>query len=468
MTSALAHPALRDAEHKPFWLDRPGPRQPVNDPLTGSGHCDLAVVGGGYTGRWTALLAKERDPSLDVVVLEARELGWAASGRNGGFCSSTLTHGTANGVQRFGEETHVLEKLGQQNLDEIGETVHRYGMDCDWDRAGELLVATQPHQVAELTEAAELAERYGAVVKTLDAEAVREQVHSPTYLGALEEPEGTAMVDPAKLVRGLRDACLSLGVRIHENSPVTAMSSRGAGMEVRTPAGALRAGRVALATNVFPSLLRRLRWYLIPVYDYALVTEPLSAAQLESVGWQRRQGVSETANQFHYYRLTPDNRILWGGYDAIYHYGSRMEPALEQRAKTTTQLARNFFGTFPQLDGLRFTHHWGGVIDTCTRFSPFFGSTHRGKVAYAAGYTGLGVGASRFAARVMLGQLYGCDPDIAALSMVRRRPLPFPPEPLRYAGVQLTRLSMARADRSEGRRNLWLKVMDKLGLGFGS
>lgn len=463
-----AHPALRDAEHTPFWLDHSDPQDPVGDPLAGSGSCDLAVVGGGYTGLWTALLAKERDPDLDVVLLEARELGWAASGRNGGFCSSTLTHGTANGVRRFGEEAHLLERLGQQNLDAIGETVRRYGMDCDWHRPGELLVATQPHQVEELSEAAELATRYGAVVKTLDAEAVREQVDSPTYLGALEEPEGTALVDPAKLVRGLRDACLSLGVRIHENSPVTELSSEGPGMRVRTPAGSLRAGRVALATNAFPPLLRRLRWYLIPVYDYALVTEPLSDAQLESIGWQHRQGVSDTAHQFHYYRLTPDNRILWGGYDAIYHYGNRMGPDLEERAKTTTTLAHHFFQTFPQLEGLRFTHFWGGVIDTCTRFSPFFGGTHRGRVAYAAGYTGLGVGASRFAARVMLGRLHGRDHEIGSLSMVRRRPLPFPPEPLRYAGVQLTRMSLARADRSQGRRNLWLRLTDRIGLGFGS
>jgi glycine/D-amino acid oxidase-like deaminating enzyme len=224
---------------------------------------------------------------------------------------------------------------------------------------------------------------------------------------------------------------------------------------------------VVLATNAFPPLLRRLRRTTVPVYDYVLMSEPLSDERLASVGWAGREGIGDAANLFHYYRLTRDNRILWGGYDAVYHYGSRIDPRLEQR-DTHELLAQHFFATFPQLEGLRFTHRWAGVIDTCTRFTAFYGTACAGRVGYALGYTGLGVAATRFAADVLLDLLEGRDTDRTRLRMVRERPLPFPPEPVRYAGVQLTRRSMIRADANGGRRNLWLRGLDRLGLGFDS
>jgi len=237
---------------------------------------------------------------------------------------------------------------------------------------------------------------------------------------------------------------------------------------VRTRHGVLRARRVALGTNAFPPLVRRLRPYIVPVYDYVLVTEPLSPAQLAAVGWQNRQGVGDAANQFHYYRLTSDNRILWGGYDAIYHFGGDVRRAYDQRPATFAKLAGHFFSTFPQLEGIGFSHRWGGAIDTCSRFCAFFGTAHAGRLAYAAGYTGLGVGASRFAAQVLLDKLHGEDSERARLALVNSKPLPFPPEPLRSGVIQATRASIARADRNEGRRDLWLRTLDRLGLGFDS
>ncbi|RQX55474.1 FAD-dependent oxidoreductase, partial [Micromonospora chalcea] len=230
----------------------------------------------------------------------------------------------------------------------------------------------------------------------------------------------------------------------------------------------VRARQVVLATNAFPPLLRRLRSWIVPVYDYALMTEPLTAAQRDAIGWRHRQGLADTGNQFHYYRLTADNRILFGGYDAIYHYGNRVAPALEQREATFTTLASHFFTTFPQLADVRFSHRWGGVIDTCTRFCAFFGTAYSGRLAYAAGFTGLGVGATRFGARVTLDLLSGTDTPLTRLDLVRRKPLPFPPEPVRSVGINLTRWSLARADARDGRRNLWLRTLDRLGLGFDS
>ncbi len=449
--------ALADAEPKVFWLDDRTAPHP-SPALLGPTVADLAVVGGGYTGLWTALRAKERYPELDVVLLEADTCGSAASGRNGGFCDASLTHGYANGLDRWPDELPTLERLGRENLDAIGDTIAQLGIDCDWQRTGELTVATAPHHVDELAE--EAAARGDVMV--LDQDAVRAEVNSPTYLGGLFDPARTALVEPARLAWGLRRACLALGVRIHEHAEVTHLH----GSLLMTATGSVRADRIALATNAFPSLLRRLRLYTVPVYDLVLVTEPLSSSQLKDIGWRHRQGVGDASNLFHYYRLTRDDRILWGGYLPLYHFGSRIDPAFEQRQSIHKLLAQHFFTTFPQLEGLHFTHRWGGVIDTSTRFCAFFGTAHGGKTAYALGYTGLGVGATRFGADVMLDLLYDEDTERTRLRMVRERPLPFPPEPLRAAGIHLTRWSMAQADTHAGHRNLWLRTLDRLGLGF--
>ncbi|GGQ87880.1 NAD(P)/FAD-dependent oxidoreductase [Kitasatospora griseola] len=459
--------ALRDAQPVPFWLDSPD-RPEAEPALVGQTRCDLLVVGGGYSGLWTALIAKERDPSLDVLLIEAREAGWAASGRNGGFCEASLTHGLANGHQRWPGELAVLERLGQANLDAMQETVRRHGIDCDWRRSGSLSIATEPHQVDELREFAELAARYGSHLDVLDQDAVRAEVDSPTFLGGLWDRDGVAMLDPARLAWGLKRACLDLGVRIHEHTPATALAETPGGVAVRTPYGRIAARRTALATNAFPSLLRRHRPYTVPVYDYALMTEPLTDAQLASVGWQNRQGWADSANHFHYVRLSADNRILFGGYDVVHQYRGRVSAERDQRPETFATLARHFFRTFPQLAGLRFTHAWGGAIDTCTRFSAFFDLSHRGKVAYAAGYTGLGVGATRFGAEVMLDLLAGERTERTGLELVRRKPLPFPPEPVRSVGIGITQWALTRADANAGHRNLWLRTLDRFGLGFDS
>jgi len=225
---------------------------------------------------------------------------------------------------------------------------------------------------------------------------------------------------------------------------------------------------VLLATSAYPPLLRAIRARVLPVYDYVLVTEPLSAEQRASIGWSRRQGMADGANRFHYYRLTADDRILWGGYDAVYRYGGPVAPEHDDHDPTFATLAQHFFTTFPQLEGLRFTHRWGGAIDTCSRFSVFFGTGFGGRVAYATGYTGLGVAATRWAARTALDLVDGRETERTRLEMVRRRPVPFPPEPLRSGVVRLTQRELARADEREGRRGAWLRVLDRLGLGFDS
>ena len=461
---SVEHPSLREAAPTPYWLDR-ADRPPPRTPLEAHSAADLCIVGGGFSGLWTAILAKERDPSRDVVLLEGNRVGWAASGRNGGFCSASLTHGRANGVERFPDEVDRLDELGRENLDAIEAAVTRYGIDCDFERPGTITVATEPHHVEWLHELA--AEAPGS--RFLDRDAMRAEVSSPTYLAGVLEPDDTALVDPARLAWGLADVAVSLGVRIHEQTAVSGISRSGAGIDVRTVAGpVLHARHVALGTNAFPSPVRRLRYYTVPVYDFALMTEPLTPEQLAAIGWAGRQGLDDMTNQFHYYRMTSDHRILWGGYDAIYHFGRHVRPSYDQRPATFELLARQFFETFPQLEGLRFSHRWGGAIDTCTRFCAFFGTAYGGRASYALGYTGLGVGATRFGAEVMLDLLDGADTERTRLQLVRTKPLPFPPEPFAWTGIEATRRSLAHADRHQGRRNLWLRSLDRLGLGFDS
>src|SRR6185437_16097362 len=334
------------AQPTSFWLDsRDAPA--VRAPLRGEVACDLAVVGGGFGGLWAALLAKEANPGRSVVLIEGSRIGWAASGRNGGFCDASLTHGAANGRERFPAEFETLERLGTENLDAIEAATRHYGFDCEFERTGTLAVATEDYQVAELREAAA-----ADGVKFLDAAAVRAEVDSPTYLAGSWDAQGTAMVHPARLAWGLAAACERIGVRIAERTPATGLASDADGVTLRTRHGVLRARRAVLATNAFPSLVKRLRPYIVPVYDYVLLTEPLTAAQLASVAWRNRQGVADSGNQFHYYRLTADNRILWGGYDAIYHFGRVMRSSYDQRPETFTRLAEHFFATFPQLEGI--------------------------------------------------------------------------------------------------------------------
>jgi glycine/D-amino acid oxidase-like deaminating enzyme len=429
--------------------------------------CDLAVVGGGLTGLWAAVEALRADPSRSVVLLEGERIAFAASGRNGGFCDSSLTHGLSNGLARFSGEIERLEELGRENLAAIAATIEEHGIDARYERNGVLDVATRAHELVDLQKHAEELRRFGHEAEWLDREGVRSEIDSPTYLGGVWQKSGVGTLDPARLAWGLAAAAESRGAAVHEATPVTRIGVDGHGVLLETLAGSVHARRAVLATSAFPPLVRSIRRYVVPVYDYVLVTEPLSADQRAAIGWKNRQGAADSGNQFHYYRLTSDDRILWGGYDAVYNFRNGLGPHLDQRPETFAVLLRNFFATFPQLEGIRFTHRWGGAIDTCSRFCMTFGRALGERAVYVVGFTGLGVGASRFGARVALDLADGRDSEITRLELVRTKPLPFPPEPLRWAGITLTRKELARADRN-GERGLWLRTLDRLGLGFDS
>jgi glycine/D-amino acid oxidase-like deaminating enzyme len=426
------------------------------------------VVGGGLSGLWAAIQAKEDDPARGVVMLESDTIASGATGHSGGFFVSSLTHGVGNGLARFPDELPVLERLGRQNFDQTLATLERHGVDCDLELTGELTVALEPHEQEWLADEAEELRRLGHDVVLLDAAGVRAEVRSPLYRGGLWQRSGAGILNPAKLAWGLQGAALELGVRVFEGSRVTGLHTAGERVHVATSHGQVSTRTVVLTTGAFRSPVRAVRRRIVPVWDYVLVTEPLGRDRLAALGWEHRQGVGDSANQFHYYRPTADDRILWGGYDAIYNFANGVGADLRQRDASFARLAQHFFTTFPQLEGVRFTHRWGGPIDTCSRFTAFFGTSHGGRVAYAAGHTGLGIGASRFGARVALDLLAGRSTEATRLRYARTKPLPFPPEPLRWGVIELTRNRLAAADRRQGRRGLWLRLLDRLGLGFDS
>ncbi len=458
--------SLADVKLTPFWLDDPQRPKPASA-LTENIEADLVIIGAGFTGLWTALTAKQSEPNRTVVLLEAGETGSGASGRNGGFMASSLTHSFQNGLNRWPKEMSKLVELGHKNLDEIEATIKQFKIECDFIRSGEINIANEEYQIEELREEAEHSAQYGEHVQFLDREQMRAIANSPSYLAGIHD-HSVAMVNPAQLAWGLRRACLQVGVRLYERTQVTALAEKRDLVIVKTQYGQVKTKRVALATNAFPPLLKRLSFYVVPVYDYVLMTEPLSKEQRDAIGWHGREGLSDNGNQFHYYRTTADGRILWGGFDAIYYPNNGVAPHLENRPGSFARLAEHFFQTFPQLTGLRFTHAWGGVIDTCSRYTAFWGKAYHGKVAYALGYTGLGVGASRFGAQVMLDLLDNKKTERTELQMVKSKPFPFPPEPFRSPIVNFTRWSLNRADDHGGQRNLWLKILDALGLGFDS
>lgn len=449
--------SLAGASTVPYWLD--GPRPDALPALRESLTADLVVVGGGFCGLWTALIAKERDPAQRVVLLEGKRIAWAASGRNGGFVEASLTHGEENGKLHFAAELEAIEELARENYAAFRDTLERYGIDAEFEETGTLVVATEPHQVEDLR---------ASGTELLEGEALAAVTSSPVARAAFFERAGNALVHPAKLAFGLCDACLSLGVEIYENTPVTGISDAGAEVTVSTPVARIRSQRVALATNGFPSLLRRNTLRTVPIYDYVLMTEPLTDEQLESIGWVERHGMTDMSRQFHYYRKTADNRILWGGYDAVYHRGRRIRPEHDQRQETFERLADHFFVAHPTLRGIRFTHAWGGMIDMSTKLVAFQGTALGGKVAYSAGYTGLGVAATRFGAEVMLDLLSGEPTARTRLDFATAKPFPVPPEPIAYPAIQLMRAAVARSDENGGKDGLLIKTAGLFGISFDS
>lgn len=461
--------ALKDSKYCSLWHDqdiRPETLPAVASNLT----CELLVVGGGFTGLWAALQAKERQPDADIILIEKSTIADGASGRNGGFLNSSLAHGETNTDHHFPGEADKLYELGQQNMAELLDTLKRYDIDARYEKVGETEVATNQGGVEALQKAYEEEKNAGDDVVWFNQEEMQQQVHSPTYLAGLWRKDGLdGIVDPARLCWGLKTVLLNLGVRIFENSPLDKIAEHGdSQMQLSIGDYAIISDKVFMGTNAYKNPLSKANKSIVPVWDYQLATEPLTPEQLESIGWHKtRHAIGNWANIFHYYRLTKDNRITWGGGGAVtYYFNKGTDQSCADIAPRFERLAKEFFETFPQLAGVKFSHRWSGIIATSTRFCMVPGHSYNGRVAWTSGYTGLGVGATRFGARIGI-ELLGYQPsDIIDMQFVKKNPMPWAPEPFRWFGIRYTQYELVKADKNNGERGLWLKLLDKLNLGF--
>ena len=450
-----------------YWLAQRAPRG--HTPLAGAEEADVAVVGAGLTGLWTALFLKELEPGLAVAVVEQGLAAYGASGRNGGMLSETVDHGHGLAIEHFGEaEARRLAGLGERNVAEMTAFLEARGIDCDYEPTGRLMVALTPAHLEEAHRTVETARRLGLEsFHFLDRAAVQAEVHSPLYQGGVRVTGG-GILDPVKLVDGLRGEAERLGVRVYEHSRVTGVAPSGATVRVRTEGGELRARHVVLATSAYTHhLLPQVTHRFIPLYDYILVSDPLTSTQREAIGWRRRQGVTDGRTFFNYYRLTADDRILWGTSEAAYYAGNRVDPSCDHSPAHYAALRASFQRHFPALTGLEWPYAWGGAICSTTRMTPYFGRAYGGRVSYGLGYTGHGLGTTRLAGRILAHMALGRPSELLELSLVRKKPFPYPPEPLRSWSVAAVTRALRRVDQGE-RPGLVLRMLERMGIGFSS
>jgi glycine/D-amino acid oxidase-like deaminating enzyme len=455
----------RSIEQACYWLARRPEREARS--LEGGRVADIAVVGAGLAGLWTALWIKELDPISEVVVVEQGVAAYGASGRSAGIVWDSIDFDHALAVAHFGEvEANRLARLGEANLAELAAFLADRKIDCDYEPTGRLLVAQTPHQMDRCRVIVEAAEHVGiATAQLLDKDALRAEVHSPTYVGGVSVTAG-GLLDPVKLVDGLRREVERQGVTVFERSHVVAIEPVGARVRVRTGRGRVEARTAVLATSAYANqLLPRLSARIIPMFAYALVSEPLTPAQREVIGWRGRQGVSDARTFGNFYRLTPDNRVLWGSSDVAYHPGSLVDAAGDHSQPHYDALQASFRRHFPALAGLEWAYSWGGPIAVTTRLTPFFGRAREGRIVYGLGFSGRGLASSRLAGRVMALLALERPSELLDLAMVRRPPPRFPPEPFRTLTVRAVLRALRRVDAG-AEPGLLLRLLDRLGLGF--
>jgi len=451
---------MRSIEQSCYWLATRVNTEP-SPPLREDCKTEVAIIGAGFTGLWTAHFLKQLKPDLDIVVLEQGVVAYGGSGRNAGMISNCIDHSHGLAITHFGrEEAQRLAQIGLQNIDELAD----YASDCDFERTGQLQVALTQAHMEECQRNAAVARDLGIDgYRILSAEAVRREIDSPLYLGGLFVP-GTGIINPVKLADKLKNENQRAGVRLFEQTQVLEIKEASA----RTRDGSVSAGTIILATDAYTHhLFPHLLWHFIPLYDYILVSEPLTPEQRAAIGWRNRQGVLDGRTFFNYYRLTADDRILWGTSEAMYYPPNRVDDSCDHSERHYAGLRASFRRHFPQLANLQFPYQWGGPIASTTRLTPFFGTLENGRILYALGYTGHGIGSTRLAGRILAHMALSRPSELLSLKMVTSKPFPYPPEPLRSLAVRAITGSLQQVDA--GRRpNLLLRLLDAFGIGFSS
>ena len=469
-------PVATPIEEACYWLDRSrdagrgaglaGEEVAV---LEGEHDADLAIVGGGFTGLWTALFAKSLEPSLRVVLLEREELAYGASGRNAGILSDTIDHSHALAIEHFGrQEATRLVALGRENLAEMLAFIEAHAVDCALEQTGVLTAAIAEHHLPALAAAVDCARSLGATdYQLLDEGAMRSEIHSELYRGAMWNPAG-GVLDPVKLAQGLAREARRAGVAVFERSGVTSLEADGPLARVTTAKGTVRARRVVLGMSAYThELVRRAAWRFLPLYDYVVASRPLTPEEAALIGWKNRQGVNDARSFFNYYRLTEDNRVVFGTSEAAYYAPNRVAPELDHSPRHYAELLASFRALFPALAELEFPYRWGGAICASTRFTPFFGRALGDRVVYGLGFTGHGLGTTHLAGKILAHLALERGTPLTELELVRSLPLPYPPEPLRGWAVRRVTSALRHVDAG-GKPSLLLRCLDALGIGLSS
>ena len=412
----------------------------------GDVQADVAVVGAGYTGLWTALTLKRREPSLRVVVLEAEHVGYGPSGRNGGFC-----HGLWASVRWLRDAVGAEGALAVARASSgVYEAVQSLGEDV-WAREGGMLkVATTEAQEAAIDRAVRTAAELGvpeqAVALTPEETAAR--CRSPVFRRAVWFPDGIT-VQPARLVRALRRSALAVGVELHERTRVTSVR---AGV-VETAGGRVRAPEIVVATNAWMTGWRPVRGRLTNFGSYVVLTEPVPHL-LADIGWTGGEAITDGRMFLHYFRTTADGRVLMGSGSGPIGPGGKVDARFFEDGPTIARAERGLRRLLPGLAAARVERAWGGPIDVSSDHLPFFGTVPGARIHYGAGYSGNGVGPSWLGGRILASLVLGCDDEWSRLPLARRRVPRLPPEPVRFVGGALIRhalLAVEEADEA-GRR----------------
>ncbi len=419
-----------------LWLDISGPYT-AEAPLRGDLKVDVAIVGGGFAGLVTAYELRRAEPSLSVAVLEAMEAGYGASGRNGSFGMTVV--GLGFGVtaslrgRQFVKDAHAYM---ERAVDRMGEIIQEERLDCDYTRPGFLRAATTEGYIRRLQHDIHLVQSLGITgIDWIEADAVRARVNSPRYLGAMWEPR-LALVNPLKLAREEKRLALHAGAHLFENTPVTEVTRTAGGFRLATPNGMVGAQKVVLATNAYshlPAFGGQLRRKQTPAFTYMIATEPLSEERLRSIGWQGREGIEDARNLIHYYRITPDNRLVMGGGPVGLTYGGRLDGDTDEAA--WRHLEQHVGWLFPSLKGVRITHRWGGPFSVTMDLAPALGYLGGADAVYSLGCIGHGVSMSHLNGQTIRDLLLERKSDLTACPFVNRRVIPWPPEPLRMAAA---------------------------------
>lgn len=438
---------MKDYRAYSYWLETCGDDLAPRTGLNGSIDADIAILGAGLSGLWTAYYLLKRQPSLRIAIVEAEIAGFGASGRNGAWCTSGFPTGPSALSAKYGRATALaVQRAMHATVDEVGRVAKSEGLSIDWVKGGELLLARGPEQIAAVDHEFATMKDLGLLdhAQLLDAAETAERVRITRVEKALFLPD-TATIHPGKLVRGLARTVEAMGATIYEQTRVTDFTG-GAYPALHTDRGHVRAKTIVLAGEAYLSRLPKLRRQVAPIYSLITLTEPLSDADWAEIGWQNREAIASCRYTVDYLSKTADGRILFGGRGAPYRFGSRIADSYDRHAPTHQMLMDNCRTWFPRLKDVKFTHAWGGPLGWPRDFMPTIAFDPRTNIATARGYTGNGVSTTNLAGRILTDLITGESSDLLALPCVNHRSRNWEPEPLRFIGIRAMVRSFAKLD----------------------